>query len=396
VSPAHRHRVVIVGAQFGGLAALAWVRRLAGKHRVDVTVIAPRETAVYRPDLVHATRGRPDFVRAARFEVAGYLRALGAAWVQDRVVGIDAKAATIHFMTEPPRRYDTLFWATGMDWAWELVPGLRPSARYICDDYAARATADAFSRAVPKQLVLAAGPMVANPRSLPSLPSSCECPLYETALLYRAHAARNPGGAPHIVLATPAPEVGYDLGPRGRAVLAHVLAEADIEVVPNVAYEGVDAGGLWLRGHQRLEADLAVWMPPTAGSRLARDSGLDDGYGWVPGNEYLQHPLWPNIYAIGDLSARTLPKMGHIAMVQARVAVNHWWSVLEKRSPPAPYTPLMAEVLETGHGRGLLTIQDVLYGGKREWVWHSGPSLAAKQLFGWAYRRGHGALPIMP
>lgn len=387
---------MIVGAQFGGLAALTWVRRLAGPNRAAVEVIAPRETAVYRPDLVHAARGRPGFVRAVRFDVADRCRRLRATWIQDRVVGIDAKAAALHLMTEPPRRYDTLFWATGMDWAWDLVPGLRPSARYLCDDYAARATADVFGRTQPRRLVLAAGPMVANPHSKPSLSSSCECPLYEVALLYRAHAAGPPGQAPRIVLATPAPEVGYELGPRGRAVLARVLAEAHIDVVTHAAYEGVDADGLWLSGHQRLKGDVTVWMPPVAGSRLARDSGLDDGYGWVPGTEYLQHPLWPNIYGIGDLSSRSLPKMGHIAMVQARVAVNHWWSVLEKRSPPAPYRPLMAAVMETGHGHGLLTVQDVLYGGSHEWVWHSGPSLAAKQLFGWAYRRGRGALPIMP
>lgn len=390
------HHVVILGGRFAGLAALHWIRRLAGHRSIRLYLVTPEEESVYRPDLVWAARAQPDFVRRTRFPLSNLCRMLDATLILDRAIGIDAQTQTVYLAGRTPLRYDTLFWATGLDWAWELVPGLGPARGFVCEDYAARHTALRLQQHPQGSFVVAAGPLRQDPAKIPNLATTFDGPLYEMALLWAYRKPRSARNHHRISLVTPASMVGQELGPKGRAVLLPLLKKAHIDIHTGATVDGVEADAIWLRGSGRLPAQTMVWMPPSAGSRLARDSGLDDGWGWVPTREHLQHRQWTNIYAIGDLNRATLPKLGHTAMVQARVAVHHWWATFNHEPLPPPYHPTMVSIMEIGQGRGLLTIQDVLYGGSREWVSVGRIPALTKHLFGRLYRRGYGGLTIMP
>lgn len=393
-------RVLVLGAQFGGLTVLHRLARRCRRGDLRVTVVAPLPYAVYRPDLVLCASGRSGFVKTLRIDLVRVCRRLGVELMVDYAVGVDPCGQRVHVLAHPPIPYDVLFLATGMDRAWEAVPGLGPEHGFVCEDYAARHVAQRLAGWTGGTLLLAAGPLQQDPRQRPQLVASREGPLYELALLCAAHWART--GQPRnsrIVLITRAPVVGQELGPRGQTILSERLARAGIDTVTDAMVRQVEPHRVVAatpHGDRQWRPDLMVWTPPTAGSRLARASGLDDGWGWVATNEYLQHPKWPNIYAVGDLNRQTLPKLGHAAMVQARVAVQHWWAQASGASAPRPYRPRVVSLMYLGQGEALGTRHDLLYGGDLEQTIVGPVPYWIKQGFGRAYRFGSGALPIMP
>lgn len=109
-----------------------------------------------------------------------------------------------------------------------------------------------------------------------------------------------------------------------------------------------------------------LWIPPYIGASWLRGSAIEEGYGWVPTDGYLNHPDYPDIYAVGDIGSHPWPKMGHSATVQARIAVRHWYGVNNHRPLPMPYRPELLWAMETGGGRGLFVQSDVFYGGTRD------------------------------
>jgi sulfide:quinone oxidoreductase len=218
--------------------------------------------------------------------------------------------------------------------------------------------------------------------------------VYESSLLLDSALSPALRRQTDIWLVTPAPTVGQALGHRARHRLLETMQRRHIHLLTNAEYVRVDSNGIHLRSGY-LPANAMVWIPPYTGSPLARASHLDDGWGWVPVNAHLQHPEWPNIYAVGDITIH-VPKLAHSAMVQARVAVHHWWAQVTKTPAPPPYHPQVLCLIDIGHGQGFFALNTTLYGDSRDLV-HVGPAAQwAKRVFNRAYVWGRGALMVMP
>lgn len=128
VGSGNRHRVVVVGAGFGGLAVAKGLR----KAPVDVTLIDRRNYHLFQPLLYQvATAG------LSPADIAQPIRAVTAGWTNVRVVmgrvsGVDVDAREVLLEDGPRQPYDTLVVATGARHAyfgndgWEpFAPGLK-------------------------------------------------------------------------------------------------------------------------------------------------------------------------------------------------------------------------------------------------------------------------------
>jgi sulfide:quinone oxidoreductase len=386
---------VVIGARFGGLTVVHWVHRLFARTAYRGIVVDTWPTMVYRPGLVHAFRAEPGFVRQYRVSLAPVAAAAGFEFIEDRAIAVDPERQTVHLAAHRPLHYDVLFLATGSDPGWTTIPGLDVTRGGICEDYLARQTAIDRRGWQGGTFLFAVGPLHANPEARVRLATANEFMVYESALLWADTCTRRRvRKSTRIVLLTPAPVLGEALGPSGRARLQEAMERAGIEVRTGVRYRAVTDQGIRLTdGFER--ADQMVFVPPYVGSGLARTSRLDDGFGWVPVTPHLQHPSWPNIYVVGDITTH-VPKLGHAAMVQARVAVHHWYARVNGKSPPPPYHPQVLALIEMGRGQGLFSLSTVLYGGSRDVTAVGRPARWAKLAFNRLYVTGRGWLPVMP
>jgi sulfide:quinone oxidoreductase len=392
-----RHAVVL-GSRFGGLAAQSWLRRLFSPQQLAITVVDQWQHMVYRPGLVHAMDRLPqELVPDLEMPLASWWRRQHIAMVHDTLVGLDPERREVYTATHSPISYDVLFVATGLSPAWDAVAGLEFSPLGVCEGYAARHTAVLNLHRDTGHFVFAVGSLNTPCDWDPAIRIGCECPIYESALLWDAQLRRRKQrDAARITVITPASVVVESGGPKIRERVQEILDERNIHLIVGARFRRVTRRAIELQD-RIVPYDRMVWLPPYTGSRWLIGTGIEKGQGWVPTNMFLQHPGWPEIYAIGDVASHPWPKMGHAAMVQARIAVHHWaWTIRHLSPKPPPYHPQLLWILEYGWGRALFGLSDVLYGGRRQVVLTGRYPYWVKELFGWAYVRRSGALPVMP
>lgn len=125
----HRHRVVIVGAGFGGLEA---ARRLGSEAAVDVTIIDRSNHHVFQPLLYQVAGAALDISQIA-WPIRHVLRRFKhITTVMAEVEGVDTSSKTVLLADGNRVPYDTLILATGAthayfghdDWA-RHAPGLK-------------------------------------------------------------------------------------------------------------------------------------------------------------------------------------------------------------------------------------------------------------------------------
>lgn len=391
-----RYAVVVLGARFGGLTVVQWLAHMGRRGEFSVTVVDPQAVSVFRPGLVAAMHGKPAALQSLRLPVATVCRRLGARWIQDWVVRIDPGAQKIHLASHRPLSYDVCFWATGADASWEAVSGLGPEWGGICELPLARHTAQRLSTWHGGRWVFASGPLVQDPAQMPAVKAALDSAPVEAALIADMTLRRTRRRADtDLVILTPGPVAGEWLGAKSQALLARELKRRRIQVLTGVKYRHVAAGRIVL-ADRILQTDAMTWIPAYNGSWLARVSGLDDGWGWVPTHPWGQHLDWPTLYAVGDLRRDGLPKLAHRAMQQARGAVRHWMAVVRHEKPPQTPAPSVLHVMNFGGGRGLFTAQNTLFGGNTDWASVGRWPAWSKSLLTASYLWGGGWLPVMP
>lgn len=302
-----RPRVVVVGAGFGGLAA---VRALA-RADVDVTVIDRRNFHLFQPLLYQvATAGlNPSDIA---WPIRSLLRSQRNATVMlAEVVGIDTGARLVHLADARPVAYDFLVLATGAshnyfgndDWQ-RFAPGLKrvDDATLIrrrvllAFERAERSTDMAERRRQLTFVIVGAGPTgVEMAGAIAELARKALC---------RDFRRINPGEA-RIVLIEGGPRV---LGVFPEALSGHaqrVLGRMGVEIQLGRRVVGCTRHGV-TTDTGVIDAATVIWAAGISASSAARWLGAEaDRAGRLVVRSDLSVPGCPGVYALGDTAAMT-------------------------------------------------------------------------------------------
>jgi NADH dehydrogenase len=118
------------------------------------------------------------------------------------------------------------------------------------------------------------------------------------------------------------------------------LTRMGVEVRPDTRVVGVDADGVTLAGGERVEAHTTIWAagvaaPPLA-RRLAEATGAGtDRAGRIRVEQDLTVPGHPEIFVVGDMAALDLPGVAQVAMQGGRYAAR----VIADRLAGKPSSP---------------------------------------------------------
>jgi len=298
--------VVILGAGIAGVpAAYALKSRLGPKD--EVTVVSDKDYFHFVPSNPWIAMGWRDRADIA-FPIAPYLEARGIRFVASGVTNIHPDITQVDLQNGQTLYYDALLIATGVEGAYDEIPGLAAHTHSVIHiDEAVRA------HAAWREFVKHPGPVVVGAVQ----GSSILGPVYEYAFLADADLKRrNIRGRAPITLVTPEPWPGHlGLGGDGasREAVAAALADNDIRIICNARTERIDAGAVRVTeldaaGNPRAEHVLpfaySVYWPAfrgVAGVRACAE--LVDQRGLVVVDEYLRHPHHPNVFAIGVCAA---------------------------------------------------------------------------------------------
>lgn len=305
-------RVVVVGGGFGGATAARYVK-LWGGAAVDVTLVERHEGFISCPMSNLVIGGLCDLGQISHAYTG--LEAQGVKRQRGEVVAIDPAGRTIRLADRSVLAWDRLILAPGIDFLLDEVPGLAAALENGRAVHAWKAGAQTL--ALRRQLeALPDGGVVLM--SIPKSPYRCPPGPYERACLIASYLRRAKPRAKLLVLDAN-PEVQSKKALFERAFTQHHAGV--LEYRPNAELKEV-AGDVARFEFEDVKADVLNLIPPQRAGELARDFANVNGR-WV-GVDWLtmQAQAAPGVHVVGDaiLSASGMPKSGHLANQQAKLA----------------------------------------------------------------------------
>lgn len=332
----HRHTIVIIG---GGTAGLTVAARLLRAGQSDVAVIEPSEKHYYQPlwTLVGAGIVQPDETERTEESVIPS----GCNWIKDYAAEIDPEAKKVRLRSGNEVAYDYLVIAPGIQLDWDKIPGMRQALEtdYVSSNY--------DFRLAPKTWRL-----IENFKGGTALfmhpPGAIKCAGAPQKIMYlAADYFRRTGKADRSKVVFASAGAAIFGVAEFRAVLEKVIERYGIdtrfqhtmvEIRPEQREAVFDAniGGNIER--RVIQYDIMHVVPPQSAPDFIKKSPIATKEGWAAADKYtLQHPSYPNIFALGDASSLPTSRTGAAVRKQAPVLVKNLLAVMEGKEPSAKY-----------------------------------------------------------
>jgi len=358
-----RPRVVILGGGFAGLRALYRLRSLG--ERVELVLIDPRTTSLARPALPEvAFAGKP--VDHARFPLADPVARSGAQFINHGVDRVEVAQRRVVLDNGDAVTYDYLFMALGAQKDYDAIAGFREYGYSVCDDTEAPRLAQALATFQGGPVVVGSAKSVWGTRvTVPQLSAPCEGPVAEIMFMMDhelRHRALRDSSA--IKVFSPGEIFFEDVGPRVHTDVGAMITREGIEVTTGKVLSHLEAGAVVFEDGTRWESALSIVLPPYTGNAVVKRSpGLGDEQGFLPTDTAMRHLDFERVYAAGDGTALSMPKLGHIAVMQADVASAALVHDLTGEGEIPPYRPEVFCIANRGGEQATLIYSDHLFGG---------------------------------
>ena len=364
-------KVLIAGGGVAALEALMALRDLAG-DRVEVTLMAPETTFVYRPMKV----AEPFYKGHAReyglVEIAGDH---GARFIRDTIAEVHAEEKVVRCGSGAHIPYDHLVLAIGA----KAVAAYRHALTFGEDPAEERLhglLADIEQGYVHHVAFVVPGE------------ASWTLPLYEIALMTARQAWSMGRDEVRFTLITPEERPLAMFGARAGDAVAPLLSAEGIEFVgssyPTVGHGYViaDPGG------RHFDVDRAVSMPLLDGLQLAGVPA--DGTGFIPVDAHGRVRGVPDVYAAGDGTSFPI-KQGGLATQQADAVAQAIAAEVGADVEPEPFRPVLRGLLLTGGDDRYMRHAIAGGGGEGEvsgrTLWWPPTKIAGRYLSGYLFER---------
>ena len=367
--------VVILGAGFAGLElATRLSESLAGEVRT---------TLIDQDDAFSFGFSKLDvlFGRKAREDVLLYYREIskeGVEFRQERVTSIDPELRRV---TTDAGSYDAdvLVVALGADYDFAATPGFREGGVEYYSVAGAERMRDALSDFESGRILVG---ILGHPFKCPPAP-------FEGALLLHDYFVQR-GLRDAIEIRTVGPMAApVPITKELSQTILDALSERGIEYVPNQQIVELDTHNNEARlgGGGSIPYDLFVGIPRHRAPAVVERSGLAVD-GWVPVERTNLATRFPDVYALGDVTALPMAKAGVFAEAAARVVADDIAARLQGEVLRRPYEGAGACYLEFGGGM-VGKVEANFFGGPGPTARLVGPSreLAADKVSFAATRR---------
>jgi sulfide:quinone oxidoreductase len=390
---AFRPTVVILGGGFAGLRALYRLGSLA--DRVHLVLVDARTTTLARPALPEvALAGKP--VDHARFPLQRAVSRHDARFVNQAVERVEADRSRLILTGGDELRYDRLLIALGAHKDYEAIPGFRQFGYSICDDTEAPRLADALEHFAGGPVVTGSAKSIWGSRvEVPELAAPCEGPVAEIMFMVDHELRhRHLRDDSPIRVFSPGSIFFEDVGPKVHGDVEPLVARQGIEVTTGKVLSHLTEGAVHFTDGTEWDSALSIVLPPYTGNPVVKASpGLGDEEGFVPTDATMRHLDFEQVYAAGDCASLSMPKLGHIAVMQADVAAAAIRRDLTGQGAVPPQRPEVFCIANRGGHQATLIYSDTLFGGSIDLTLDGVPAHLMKWTFDDYYFHTKGHLP---
>ncbi|CAN5687576.1 FAD/NAD(P)-binding oxidoreductase [soil metagenome] len=338
------HRVLILGAGFGGIAAALGLRERLEPS--DEVILVDRRTSF-------AMGLRKNWGLAGMESHSAGERSLAVLAAR----GVDVRRGSVEAIDPGARaavidgerlEAESLIVALGAESDPGSVPGLSEHALDAFDREANAANAEVIAAFGGGRVVIG---VFGAPHPCPPAP-------YELALML-AERFDERDLRYGMLVSTPLPRSLPILGEAGCAAFDGRLAGAGISLRTGTQVTEVRAGEV-LTTDGRIPFDLLLAVPPHRAPTVVREAGLTGPSGWVAVDPRTLETRFDGVFAVGDVTAiplstgAALPKAGVFAQAEGEVVAERIAARRAGRTPSAMFAGEGMCFLETGRGHAAM------------------------------------------
>ena len=384
-----KHKIIIIGGGFAGLRAFY---RLNKQKYLDITIIDKRSKSVEKPSLPEVAFSGKD-VNKVLIDLKEIVEHHHGDYINDEVIKINPELNHIHLKNGEKLTYDYLIIAAGAYKAFDAIKGFNEFGYSMCDEHYAVKLWDKLKSFKGGNIVIGtAKSTFGNRVDAPKLLEPCEGPVGE-AMFMIDHLLRHKElrEKSTIKVFTPGEIFFEDIGSHVRNKVGAVMGERNISLANNKVITEITKTDVKFEDGTFMVSDFTIIIPPYKTFPLYKDSGLGDDAGFIPTDRTMKHLDFDNIYAVGDINALAQPKLGHIAVHQADIAVSAILKELNGKGEIIEYKPSVFCIMNMGGVDATLIFSDSLYNGKNDLAFHNPLAHTMKWGFDsyYFYTKGH-------
>ena len=313
IIPKKGQRVVVIGAGFGGATAAKYLRMWG--QNIEV-VLVERNPAFISCPMSNLVLGGSKTIKDLTTHYDALQKKYGVKLVQGEVTGVDPQKQIVT-LDKGQLSYDRLIVAPGVDFMFDQIEGLNTHDAQEKIPHAWKAGPQTVNLRRQLEAMKDGGVFVL---SIPKGPYRCPPGPYERACQVALYFKKSKPKSKVLIL-----DANPDIVSK-KGLFTKAWAElypGMVEYRPNAAVTKVDAAGRIAKTEfEDVKADVLNVIPPMKAGKAAELAGavnVDNRWCAVDFLSY-ESKVHKNVHVIGDSVSAALPKSGHMATSQAKIA----------------------------------------------------------------------------
>lgn len=382
-------QVLVLGGNFAGLGAAQKIRQYAGDS-VNITVMDLRDYLLFVPNIPSdVTENRNPELRE-RMQLRPVLASDDITFVLARVERIDIDTRTVEF--RPVERageecqtlhYDILVLALGAHLAYDRIEGFAEHGHTVSDLFHGKKLREYLFDGGYKGGPIAIGAAHFHQGdgadglepypggSIPHAKAACEGPVLEMSTALASYLTHESSSSPdRITIFTPEEYIAADAGLNNVKAFLKMTGDMGIQYRNNMAdIKRLTADGVEFDDGQSIEAELKIVLPDWVAHPCLKELPIADSMGFIKTDLLMRVPGHPEIFALGDCAAVTMPKIGGIGHQQAEIVgrqVALDMGLMDAEEANEPLQPVVFCIGEMGQGRAFYVRASTWFGGRDE------------------------------
>jgi len=373
-------RVVVLGSNFSGLTTARFIRQWCG-DAVDITVIDRKTYLLFVPNIPLEVMENKDPAQSVLLPVLDILAKDGTDFIPAEVTEIDLDGSTVHYTpSERPGAagetlsYDYLVLALGARLAYDHIDGFGEYGHTVSDTFYGNRLREYLHEGGYSGGPIAIGSALfhqgtsGRPDWLPTAYGACEGPPLELSLSFGTWLGdRDMGGPEKVTVFSPGDVLAEDAGEE-IAQEFHQMAEqmgyTILESTQDV--KRVTADGIEFESGDSVEAEVSIIFPDWVPHEVIAQLPITDEVGFVITDLKMHTEKYPNVFAVGDCAALTVPKLGAHGHVQADVLarqIAHDVGEATDEEAEKQFDPEIICFGTMGHDKAFYVHSNAWYGG---------------------------------
>ncbi len=400
-----RPHVVVLGSSFAGLTTARYLHQYAG-DAIELTVIDLNPYLVFVPNIsMEAFDGRDPLVTMHLGTVSFYDRD-GTEFIGAEVTNIDPDSRTVRFVPNDRMgsaaefiHYDYLVIALGNRLAYDKIEGFGEFGDSVSSGH--------YGNKLRRKLRDYRGGPIAigsarfhqglegKPDWLPVTLAACEGPPLEIGLsMVHWLKERHQGDARKITLFTPGEKIAEDAGDAIVDEFLKMAGDMGMGYRNNTQdISRITADGIEFADGTSLEAELKIVLPDWVPHAFLAELPFTDERGFILTSRHMRTERYPEIFAVGDAAALTVPKLGALGHEQAEIVAKTIAIEVDaypQSKAPGQFEPQIMCFGDMGGHRGFYIHSNTWFGGKTSVFTKGIAPYAAKMAFKEMYFRTGG------